>query len=230
MLRKAIMAILAAGAIAAVAAAEEGGTRLAQAGSGQPAGAPADPTKAVVPQDALLLVLDSFSIVRMLDEDAYVARREEVARNLLTNLIPFLVDASAAGAAPKPAGWQPNPEVGPIPAGPTPPAPPAPTPPKPAQVTPPQPAKPVVGGPSAAVPAGHENDPAYSRVPQKARIRAKFQAAQAPFRALRAEDPVKADMVEELLSAARAALAKEEFDTAESYVDHALHLLGVQLK
>jgi hypothetical protein len=67
-------------------------------------------------------------------------------------------------------------------------------------------------------------------VPQKARIRAKFQAATEPYKQLRNQDAAKAGMVDELLRAARAALAKEQFDAAESYLDHALQMLGVQYK
>lgn len=222
-LRVALFAAVAAAAGTQIAPALSVDAAVAQtAGTPLRAGATARPD---VPRDALLLVLDSFDVVRTLDDAQFQIQRDEVARNLLENLIPFLV-ASPTGSqpsqpvvppAPTPAA---QPEVKPVPA-----APPAPT--RPTQV------KPSAGGspkPVVEMPAGHADDPAYSRVPQKTRIRTKFRSAAAPFKALQASDPEKARMVDELLRAARSALAKEQFDTAESYIDHALDMLNVEGK
>jgi hypothetical protein len=173
--------------------------------SGQPASQPA-----ALRHDAVLLVEDAFNLVRMLDEAEFLARREEMARNLLNNLLPFLAGAE------KPR------QVA---------VPPAPVLRSPAHA--PAPSKPTTlrgaagPAPAAKPPTSTPAGPAYARVPQKMRIKAKFQAAAAPFKKLMAENPQQAGRVGELLRAARAALAAQQFDAAESHLDRALQLLGV---
>lgn len=175
------------------------------AATGQSAAAP---QAEAVPQDAVRLVLDAFFVIRMLDEKDYEARKAEVAANLVTNLRPFLVPRPAP-AAPAPVAAKPS--------APTPPA--ATAKPNPARAPEPATVKPQ-GGAGAA----------YAKVPQKTRIRAKFAAAEEPYKALMQTDPGQAQVVGELLRAARSAFAKGEFDISESYVDHALRLMGVQFK
>lgn len=178
----------------------------AQAGPSGPAAAA--PQAEAVPQDAVRLVLDAFFVIRMLDEKDYEARKAEVAANLVTNLRPFLVPR------PTPAA----------------PAPVAAKPPTPARAAvPPRPASAPVSTPATAKPQSAAAA-AYAKVPQKTRIRAKFAAAEAPYKALVQTDPGQAEVVAELLKAARSAFAKGEFDVSESYVDHALRLMGVEFK
>ena len=180
---------------------------------------------------ALLLTIDAFNVTRALSEEDYLARREEIARNLLKNLRPFMGGA-APTVEPTPAPVEPvtgREEVGP---------------PAPAPVQEPEPAAPaeeVEGGvkkpgeaalpevsvETTAVPPGHE-DPAYAKVPQKNRIKTKFALIQDPYLALVASDPEGAATVGELLKAARAARAAEKFDECESYLDHAISLLGLR--
>jgi hypothetical protein len=184
----------------------------------QPApGGPATGSEAV-PRDAVLLAMDAFSIIRMLDEKDYEARKAEVAENLCRNLRPFLVGGKAQAVPPAPVSGHagggrsvrqavhgPTRVIG---------APPA------------HVVKPKPPGGMGPKPAGS----AYAKVAQKQRIRAKFAAADAPFKKLQAADPAQAAMVAELLKASRAAFAKGQFDASESYVDHALRLLGVEPK
>lgn len=176
-----------------------------------------------LPGDALRLVLDYFDIVRKRTDAEFAAARMELARNLLRNIIPFLVPPKPTGAT-KPAGTT-APPPAPVGAGTrTPQAASTPTrrggaPSRPSVAVPP---------PSQVIPAGHEGDPAYAKVPQKLRIKRKFEAAREPFKALRRTDPQKARMADELLKAARAALTKQQFDQAESYLDKALEVLGVK--
>lgn len=179
-----------------------------------------------LPQDALLLVIDAFNVVRMLEDEEYSVKRDELAKNLLRNLIPFV-----RGAAPHATS------VGPVPATPKPAqastqpratvhkpqGPPARPPAEAAKPKPPQ--QPVAKPPQTAAPAGPPS--AYAKVPQKQRIGRKFAAAREPFQKLQSENPEKAGMVAELLRAARTAFSKQNFDAAERYLDHALEMMGV---
>ncbi len=181
---------------------------------------------------ALLLTIDAFNVVRALSEEDYLARREEIARNLLKNLESFMgrkapvVEPAPAAPAQPTTGRE---EVGP---------------PAPAPVQEPKPAAPAAEteGPTeeagevalpevsievTTIPPGHEQDPAYAKVPQKNRIKAKFALIQDPYLELLASDSEIAASVGELLKAARAARAAEKFDECESYLDHAIQLLGL---
>lgn len=161
-----------------------------------------------VPEDAVRLVLDAFFVIRMLDEKDYEARKSEVAANLVTNLRPFLVPQAASVApAPAPAKQAPSAPTSVAPR------------PQPKPVPKPATTSPQSGGAAA-----------YAKVPQKTRIRAKFATAEGPYKDLLQTDPGQAQVVGELLRAARCALAKGEFDVSESYVDHALRLMGVEFK
>ncbi|MCK4323284.1 MAG: hypothetical protein KAW89_02045, partial [Armatimonadetes bacterium] len=158
--------------------------------------------------------IDAFNVTRALSEEDYLARREEIARNLLKNLRPFMgVEAPAIEAPPVPAepitGRE---EVGP-------PAPPL--------VQEPEPTVPEVRVESIAIPPIQEGDPAYAKVPQKNRIKTKFALIQDPYLELVASDPEAAASIGGLLKAARAARAAEKFDECESYLDHAIRLLGL---
>ena len=79
-----------------------------------------------------------------------------------------------------------------------------------------------------AIPPSQEGDPAYAKVPQKNRIKAKFALIQDPYLALVASDPEAAASISGLLKAARAGRAAEKFDACESYLDHAIRLLGIE--
>ncbi len=188
----------------------------------QPPAATSAAARQQLPQDALLLVIDAFNVVRMLEDDEFAAKRDEIARNLLRNLIPFLCAQPSQGA--KPPGVRPAQETAkPVPAAPKPKPKPQPRP-KPSAAA--GQAKPAAK-PAAATTEAKGPASAYARVPQKKRIKRKFEAAREPFKKLQAENPEKAAVVGELLRAARAALARQQFDSAESYLDHALDMMGV---
>ena len=181
---------------------------------------------------ALLLTIDAFNVARALSEEDYLARRDEIARNLLKNLRPFMGGAAPV-VEPTPAPVEPvtgREEVGP---------------PAPAPVQESEPAAPVeemegeaeepgeavlpeVSVETIAIPPSQEGDPAYAKVPQKNRIKTKFALIQAPYLLLVASDPEAAASVSGLLKAARAARAAEKFDECESYLDHVIQLLGIQ--
>ena len=191
-----------------------------QPSAARPAG---ESTAADLPEDALRLVLTYFDIVRDTSDDEYAANKNELARNLLRNIIPFLTPSKPA-TPPKPvAPPAPRPAAQRQPSGQQPATARRPKPPQ-------APVRPTVSvpKPSEVIPPGHENDPAYARVPQKLRIRSKFKAAEAPFKKMRTENPERARLAGELLSAARTAFAKGDFDRAESYIDRALEVLGVK--
>ncbi|MCX7598734.1 MAG: hypothetical protein N2512_07665 [Armatimonadetes bacterium] len=183
-----------------------------------PAGQSAPGVQAeAVPADAVRLVLDAFFVIRMLDEKDYEERKAEVAANLVSNLRPFLVPKPAP--VPAPVGTKPPGSA----SGAGKPAPPG------AAAGASKPGSGSAGKPPAATPQTG-GSPAHAKVPQKMRIRAKFASAERPYKALLQADPGQAQVVGELLRAARNAFAKGEFDVSESYVDHALRLMGVQFR
>jgi len=164
---------------------------------------------------ALLLTIDAFNVARALSEEDYLGRREEIARNLLKNLRPFMGGEGAVIEAPA-VPTEPitgREEVGP----PTPPS---------TEGT--EPAAPEVSVETIAIPPSQEGDPAYAKVPQKNRIKTKFALLQDPYLELVASDPEAAASISGLLKAARAARAAEKFDECESYLDHAIRLLGIE--
>ncbi len=170
---------------------------------------------------ALLLTIDSFNVVRALAEDDYLGKREEIARNLLKNLQPFMGLPGTVVEPPAvalPVATTDRETVGP----------PALRMPPPSGLTEPvEAAPPAESVDTTGIPPGHEDDPAYAKVPQKHRIKAKFALAQDPYLNLAASDPEAAEPIGEILKAARAARTAEKFDECESYIDHVLALLGV---
>ncbi len=167
---------------------------------------------------ALLLTIDAFNVARGLSEEDYLARRAEIARNLLKHLQPFMTGAEIV----VPERVKP---VSPVVTDRETVGPPAPTPVPPP--TEPSETVPAVTTDTTGIPAGHESDPSYARVPQKQRIKAKFALAQEPYVRIMAADPEAAAPIGELLKAARAALSAEKFDECEKHLDHALSMLGV---
>ncbi len=184
---------------------------------------------------ALLLTVDAFNIIRNLSEDDYLDKREEVASNLIKNIRPFvaLPELAEAPEVPQvPAPITSRPQVGP------------PVFPRPVEVeevpalaeeeapAPSLEAAPTyipVPGITATtgIPEGHEDDPSYIKVPQKHRIKAKFQYTRVPYQQLATEDPQTAQAVGKLLQAARMAFAAGNFHDCETYLDHALTMLGI---
>jgi hypothetical protein len=186
--------------------------------------APSEPP--VVRSAAILLILDSFRVLRALPDDEYQAKRDALASNLLANIGPFVTGSSSAAVtptvvAPKPAPKPtPTPVVRPKPVTPTPAVKPTPKPVAPATAGATKPApKPA---PVAGVPAGREADPSYAKVAQKVRIRNKLAEAQTPYNQLKQSDPELAKTVSDLLKQTRDAFAVGKFDEAEGFVDEAL--------
>lgn len=214
---------------------------------------PVEPVTPVVPISPaaigapVLLVREAFNTVRLLPEEEFIARRDELAASLISDLTPFITGRvpSVLGAAP--AG----------PSVPTPVTPVAPTtsdagaseppalggadlPPLPDEgtavapvaggpSTAPKPASTIATGPAAVgLPAVKPGDPAYAKVPQKNRIREMLEKSREPYMALEKEDPQAAKPVQSLLAACRTAYAAGRYDQAEQYVKSALDLLGVK--
>jgi outer membrane biosynthesis protein TonB len=186
----------------------------------EPAPTPSSTTVAPekLPDDAVLLVIDAFNIVRSLKPEEYAAQRDQVARNLIKNIAPFITPVP--------------PKVTAVPVGKPKPKPKVVLKPKPKLTVKPKPTvtsavKPTVK--PVVKPLVKPTTPAVaeeSKVPQKQRIARKFKAAEAPYKALQTSDPDQAAKVGELLRAARGAMATKQFDTAEGEVDAALKLLG----
>jgi len=193
--------------------------------------------KATPRSAALLLLLDAFNSVRVLDENEYLSGRDRLAGNLLENLEPYMGEARTQGVTtgtpqpprpiqivqpPKPpsvAGTQPKPPtVTPKPTGPSVPA--VPTGPS---VTSTKPG--VTPGPKPPKPG----DAAYVKVPQKQRIQRKFTAAAGPYDQLKQSGGGSLAQVSDLLKQSRAAYAAGDFDTSEAEVDQALQLMGVPI-
>jgi hypothetical protein len=214
---------------------------------------PAEPVTPVVPVSPaaigapVLLVREAFNTVRLLPEEEFVARRDELAASLISDLTPFITGRVPSVLGGVPAG----------PSVPTPVAPVAPTasdagtsePPALGGVdfpglpdegtavapvtggpsTPPKPASTIATGPAAVgLPAVKPGDPAYAKVPQKNRIREMLEKSREPYMALEKEDPQAAKPVQSLLAACRTAYAAGRYDQAEQYVKSALDLLGVK--
>jgi len=202
---------------------------------------------------ALLMVLETMNMVRVLPEDEYLAGRDGLASNLLENLEPFMATVRESGEAsgtpqpPRPP-LDTTPPVGPTTPTVTPPTTPTVTPPAedgstplpPALGTggsvvprvptvPTAPSTPSTGTVKPPTPPTVTGDPNTARVPQKQRIKRKFAAAQEPFWALKNAGDPKADQVSQLLSESRSASTAGDFDTSEAKVDEALRLMGVAI-
>lgn len=187
-----------------------------------------DDDEVVVGQGARLLILESFNRARELPEDDYLVRREAMADSLFNDLVEVITEGTATGRI----------ETAPAPTRPT----PRPTDIAETEVAPPPPVPTVddtvtTGAMArmqlsdegrqkilARIPAG---DPSYAHVVEKVAIRAKFRAASEAYQAVVSSDPSTAAQAREVLGAARRANTAEQFDTAEQYLDTALHMLGV---
>lgn len=167
---------------------------------------------------ALLLIVDALRTGRDLSEQEWVEQKETLARNLYVNLSYYL---TGKGTPPPAAPARPLTPVAQPAAKPATPAAPAAKPAAPVA----QPAAKPVAQPAA--PAAKPADPSMAKVPQKIRIRAKFAAAQEPFKKLQTNDPEAAQAVADLLAASRQAFAWGKFDESEQQADAALQALGV---
>jgi len=196
-----------------------------------PPAATAEANSSMSRSAALLLTIDAFNVTRALSEEDYLSRREEIARNLLKNLRPFMggeapaLEAPAVPTEPITGREEVGPPAPPLTEGPEPAAPAGKT---EGGVEKPEPTIHKVSAEATTILPSHEEDPAYAKVPQKNRIKTKFALLQDPYLAAVASDPEAAASVGELLKAARAARAAEKFDECESYLDHAIQLLGIQ--
>ncbi len=183
---------------------------------------------------AVLAVLDAFQMVRALSDAEFDRARDELAENLITRLVPYIDTFTriggprtigGPGTSPAPTGAGPalahsgatppvpteDVGVGPLPAGPTP-MPPWPT-----------------GSEVRPIPPGPTSADA-SRVPQKQRIRRKWQALEEPLRTMREQGDPRAAKIEDLLSIVRRDFYADEFDSAEAAVDAALALAGLTVE
>jgi hypothetical protein len=187
----------------------------------------------------MLLLLDAFNSVRALAEDEYLGGRDRLASNLLENLEPFMRTVRETGVTagtPEP----PRPPIEVVPPKPPtetvkPPTPPStpPKPPTPPETTGPRvptvPTAPATGGVKPPTPVHATGDASTVRVPQKQRIKRKFEAAAQPFQALKNAGDPKADQVSQLLRESRDAHTAGDFDVSEAKVDEALRLMGVPI-
>jgi hypothetical protein len=214
---------------------------------------PASPAAIGAP---ILLVREAFNTVRLLPEEEYVARRDELAGSLINDLTPFIT-----GKVPSVLGSTPSGPITPVnpvtpvtpvaPAGNTGVAPSAGTGGEPPALggadlplpgadtavapvagdtaPPSKSASTIATGPAAVdLPTVKPGDPAYAKVPQKNRIREMLEKSREPYMALDKEDPQAAKPVQSLLAACRTAYAAGRYDQAEQYVKSALDLLGVK--
>jgi hypothetical protein len=176
----------------------------------------------------LLLVRDAFVTIRTLPEEEYIAKCDEIAGHLISDLAPFItgrVPTTASRiAAPATPARPTERMVVPV------------TPPVVVPEREPEPVvePPPVVEPSDAAPAATDlpevkaGDASYAKVPQKNRIRQKLERAREPFLALKNEDRQAAKPIDGLLAGCRASFARGDFDQAEQYIDTALQLLGIQ--
>lgn len=192
-------------------------------------------------QGARLLIIDAFNKVRGMSEDEYVRARQARAGELLDDLVSVMsggaqslpeepmvgeTDTGVSTVSVTPT----TPGVEEIPLGPTGTTTTVGT---AGTATPPV----TTGGGSTITGSATsqaelregipQDDPSYSRVPQKRRIGKKFEAAAQPYLRLKASDPASAVQISELLKLARRENAAGNFDLAEEYLDGALRMLGV---
>jgi hypothetical protein len=170
---------------------------------------------------AMLLIVDSMRRAREMNDQDWAAKKEGLARNLYNDLSLYLTGQGApvrlgvAKPAPKAVYAKPV----------------AAKPPKTAVAKPVKPlanaSKPLPKPKTAAAKAANASQ---AKVPQKNRIRAKFEAAKAPFDKLQASDPQAAAQVSATLAASRQAFAYGNFDESERQIDAALSALGVEFK
>jgi hypothetical protein len=173
---------------------------------------------------AMLLIVDALRTARAMNDQDWATQKEPLARNLYNDLSYYLTGRGAPPQLPvvKPVKvkttGKPVKPAKPVKALPTKPAKPS--------ATAAKPVKPV----ATVKPAATAATASTAKVPQKTRIRAKFEAAKDPFNKLQASDPQAAAQVSATLAASRQAFAYGNFDEAEKQVDAALSALGVQFQ
>lgn len=196
----------------------------------------------------ILLVREAFNTARLLPEEEFVARRDELASSLINDLTPFITGKvpSVLGGAPT-GPMVPTTSVTPVVPAPVegnttepPPLGGTDLPPLPGEDTAvapvaggsgtiTKPASTIATGPAAVgLPTVKPGDPAYAKVPQKNKIREMLEKSREPYMALEKEDPQAAKPVQSLLAACRTAYAAGRYDQAEQYAKSALDLLGVK--
>lgn len=213
----------------------------------KPPAAPLTPVAGATETGALLLIVDAMRAVRAMDDQAWVAQKESLARSLYGDLGFYLLGKGTAPVVVKPAVKPAVPVVKPVVKPATPVVKPVVKPAAPvvkpvvkpvAPVVKPvvKPATPVVKPAvkpvvkPVVVVAKPAVDPSMARVPQKNRIREKFGVAKPAYDKLAASDAEAAKPVAQLLADSRQAFAKGDFDTSERLVDEALKTLNVPFK
>jgi len=185
---------------------------------------------------SLLVVLDSFDIVRTYSKEEYEAKRDVLGQRLIERLTPFIrgtVKIEEPVTSPATTRVEPKLSPGaaaPLPVPETPPtprAPGAPTPPEKTAEPPPAAAAPAAP-PTPAAAAGVP-DP-YAKVPQKERIRRKMNAAHEPLKQMKDRGDERAERAEKLMSLARSKYYSGEFGASEEAADAALRILGLEVK
>jgi len=202
---------------------------VAPAGGGAGEGtapAPGPAVTAGVSEDAVVIILGAFDTVRELDAEQYLARRNEVARNLLNNIRPFVRPVSpggggviSVGPGGGTSGVQPG---GVVPAGSEGPA-----------------GSPFAGGLSSLTayepaPPGYTpinsdqgGTPETRKVPQKERIKRKFDAGGRVFLQLKAQGDPRTPELGRAFANARKARAAQDFNSAEYWLDQGLTMMGL---
>ncbi len=189
----------------------------------------------------LLVVLDSFEIIRTYSKEEYEAKKDVLGQRLIERLMPFILGTVKTMEPRAPAG---TPLTSPAPSGATPrlsPGTPSGPPPVPDTLPTPTPTEPVktAGPPSPAAPppliqltppAPSGTGDAYARVPQKERIRRKMSAVRQPLSDMKERGDPQADRIGKLLGASRSKFYSGEFNASEEAVDAALKILGLEVK
>jgi len=176
---------------------------------------------------ALLVVIDYFNTVRSLDPAQYEGQKDELGRNLITYLAPFVTAAKEPGSmtpvtpthigpatTSAPGGRTPvlvKPAGGPAPGGVV-------------------PVKPPPGVATTIVKPGPATAAATSKVPQKQRIRRKMNALQQPLADMKKAGDARAAQIEELINQSRQNYYASEFDSSEELIDAALELAGIKVE
>ena len=204
---------------------------VAAGAGGAGAGATTQPTPTTaavsgLPEDAVVIILGAFDTVRELDAEQYLARRNEVARNLLSNIRPFVRSTGSSGPgviSVGPTGPGPGVQPGVTPAG-------------------GGEAPGLFGGGLESLTAYEPAPPGYTPissaqggtpqtrlVPQKERIKRKFDAGGRVFLQLKAQGDARVPELERAFSNARKARAAGDLNSAEYWLDQALTQMGLAI-
>ncbi len=193
--------------------------------------APAKQPTFVRTEGAKLLIVDTFNKVRALSEDSYLVQRDTLAANLLS----YLAQLGAGAESVVVSVEQPTGEVEGSEGGYAPVQPPV-TPTSEVTVEIPATTPTTTSGPAdisefiseeELYEGVIEGDPAWAKVPQKRRIKKKFELAKKPYDELRSTDPMAAKPIRELLHTAGREFNAQQFDACEQHLDQALRILGV---